>query len=178
MLGVGAAVFGSSFATHRQLLDKVAAVAIIALGALCVASTGVSELNREWHLEGADQPRRPERAGGDRRGVRAGVDSVCRTDVRRDPVRRRVVEFGPSRRVLLAVYSVGLGLPILATALTFERMASVFAVVKRHRRGVILTGGIVLIAMGVLIWTRELSQLNIRAQQALNGLGIDFFNTV
>lgn len=31
LLGVGATLFGSSFAAHRQLLDKVAAVLIIAL---------------------------------------------------------------------------------------------------------------------------------------------------
>jgi len=36
----------------------------------------------------------------------------------------------------------------------------------------------VLIAMGVLVWTGELFQLNIQAQQALDSLGINFFNTI
>ncbi len=35
-----------------------------------------------------------------------------------------------------------------------------------------------LIAMGVLVWTGELFQLNIQAQQALDSLGINFFNTI
>ncbi|MBV9534955.1 MAG: hypothetical protein JO321_06020, partial [Solirubrobacterales bacterium] len=48
--------------------------------------------------------------------------------------------------------------------------------VKRHYQVVIAAGGVVLIAMGVLVWSGELFQLNIQAQQALNGLGINFFN--
>ena len=35
-----------------------------------------------------------------------------------------------------------------------------------------------LIAMGVLVWTGELFQINIQAQQALDSLGINFFNTI
>ena len=36
----------------------------------------------------------------------------------------------------------------------------------------------ILIAMGVLIWTGELSQLNVEAQNWLEGLGLDFWNSV
>jgi len=57
-------------------------------------------------------------------------------------------------------------------------MTSLFEIVKRHFRVVIAGGGVVLIAMGLLIWSGELFQLNIQAQQALNGLGINFFNSV
>ena len=35
-----------------------------------------------------------------------------------------------------------------------------------------------LIAMGVLIWTGELFQLNIQAQRLLDSVGINFFNSV
>jgi hypothetical protein len=34
----------------------------------------------------------------------------------------------------------------------------------------------VLIAMGVLLFTGELATLNIKAQNALNDLGLNFFN--
>ena len=37
-------------------------------------------------------------------------------------------------------------------------------------------GGAVLIAMGVLIWTDELTVLNTQAQSALQSLGINFAN--
>src|SRR6516165_2777738 len=48
LLGVGVTRFGSSFATHRQLLDKVAALMIIALGVFFVATVFVVRLNRDW----------------------------------------------------------------------------------------------------------------------------------
>src|SRR6516165_6549874 len=51
LLGVGVTLFGSSFATHRQLLNKIAAALIIALGVYFVATVFVVRLNREWHVD-------------------------------------------------------------------------------------------------------------------------------
>jgi hypothetical protein len=51
-------------------------------------------------------------------------------------------------------------------------------VVKRHYQAIVATGGVILIAMGVLIWTNELTQLNADAQSWLSGLGLDFWNSV
>jgi cytochrome c-type biogenesis protein len=36
--------------------------------------------------------------------------------------------------------------------------------------------GAVLIAMGILLFTGELTTLNLKAQDALDGLGLNFFN--
>ena len=43
---------------------------------------------------------------------------------------------------------------------------------------IIATGGAILIVMGVLIWTGELTQLNIEAQKALNAIGLDFLTGI
>ena len=80
--------------------------------------------------------------------------------------------------VLLAFYSAGLAIPFLLTALAFARMTTAFDVVNRHYRAIMATGGAILIAMGVLIWTGELFQLNIEAQRLLSQLGLNFFNEV
>jgi cytochrome c-type biogenesis protein len=79
---------------------------------------------------------------------------------------------------LLAVYSAGLAIPFLLTALAFRKMTGAFSLLKRHYRAIMASGGAVLIAMGVLIWTGELFQLNIEAQRLLDGAGLDFFNSV
>jgi hypothetical protein len=50
--------------------------------------------------------------------------------------------------------------------------------VRQHFAIVIGAGGAVLIAMGILVWTGELFQLNIQAQHLLDRLGLDFFNAV
>jgi cytochrome c-type biogenesis protein len=78
--------------------------------------------------------------------------------------------------LLLAIYSAGLAIPFLATALAFSRMTSTFDAVKRHYPVLMAAGGAVLVAMGVLIYTNELSSLNIQAQKLLNDLNINFFN--
>ena len=57
-------------------------------------------------------------------------------------------------------------------------MTTAFDFVKRHYAVIMATGGVILIAMGVLVFTGELTQLNIEAQQWLDDLGINFFNEV
>jgi cytochrome c biogenesis protein CcdA len=57
-------------------------------------------------------------------------------------------------------------------------MTTAFAVVKRHYQAIVAVGGLILIAMGVLIWTGEVSRLNLEAQNWLESSGIDFWNSV
>jgi cytochrome c-type biogenesis protein len=74
--------------------------------------------------------------------------------------------------LLLAFYSAGLAIPFLLIALAFERMTGALAVVKRHFPVVIATGGIVMIALGVLILTGEFTILNTKASQVTQELGL------
>ena len=76
--------------------------------------------------------------------------------------------------LLLAFYSAGLAVPFIATSLAFDRMTTLFGWVKRHYGVIVFTGGAVLIAMGVLIWTGELALLNDQAQSWLHSVGINF----
>lgn len=178
LLGVGATMLGSSFATHRQLLDKIAAVLIIVLGAFFVASMFIVRLNREWHLDALLR-----RAGSGGPLVAGAAFAVAWTPCVGPTLGAILSAAALSSSalhggVLLAFYSAGLAIPFLATALAFERMTALFSVVRRHFRVVIGAGGVVLIGMGALIWSGELFQLNIQAQQALNSLGINFFNSI
>jgi cytochrome c-type biogenesis protein len=74
---------------------------------------------------------------------------------------------------LLAVYSAGLGIPFLATALAFSRMATAFAAIKRHYTAIMAGAGVILIAMGVLILTGDFFQLNLQAQRLTSDLGLN-----
>lgn len=87
-------------------------------------------------------------------------------------------ESAPRGAFLLAVYSAGLAVPFLLSALAFARMSTAFAWVKRHYSAIMASGGAVLIVMGVLIWTGELFRLNIEAQRFLESVGLDFFSDV
>jgi cytochrome c-type biogenesis protein len=57
-------------------------------------------------------------------------------------------------------------------------MTSAFDAVKRHYTAIIATGGVILIAMGVLIWTGELFRLNVEVQQFLDEYGLNFFQEI
>ncbi len=75
---------------------------------------------------------------------------------------------------LLSWYSAGLAIPFLLTAVAFNRMTRAFAFVKRHYAVIVAIGGAILVVMGALIVTGELTKLNIEAQKLLNELGLDF----
>ena len=60
---------------------------------------------------------------------------------------------------LLAAYSAGLGLPFMLTAIAINRFYAFFDVFKRHLRKVEIASGIMLMAVGVLIFQGSLAQL-------------------
>jgi cytochrome c-type biogenesis protein len=55
--------------------------------------------------------------------------------------------------LLLAAYSLGLGIPFLLAALAWRRAMTAFAVIRRHQRWVTSIGGGFLIVIGVLLLT-------------------------
>ena len=79
--------------------------------------------------------------------------------------------------LLLAVYCAGLAVPFLVTALAFGTATTAFSVVRRHYPVVIGAGGVVLIGMGVLIWTGEFTQLNITVNHWLQSIGLPDLNS-
>ncbi|MBA2644109.1 MAG: cytochrome c biogenesis protein CcdA, partial [Solirubrobacterales bacterium] len=79
---------------------------------------------------------------------------------------------------LLAVYSAGLGIPFLLSAVGFSAATRSFRFLMRHWGAVQAGSGVVLITMGVLVLTGELFRLNIEAQRFLDSIGINFFQEV
>jgi len=76
--------------------------------------------------------------------------------------------------VLLAFYSAGLAVPFLLTALAFDRATNAFRWIRTRYMLVTAASGAILIFMGVLMLTGELTRLNIQAQALLHDLGLDF----
>ena len=74
--------------------------------------------------------------------------------------------------LLLACYSAGLAVPFLLTAVAFTRATSAFRWLRDRWTIVTAASGLVLIAMGVLLLTGELTRLNGEAQNALDSLGL------
>jgi cytochrome c-type biogenesis protein len=178
LFGLTATGLGSALQDHEQLLTKVSAALIILMGALFVASLFVTRLNREWHVDAL-----LDRAGKGGPVVAGAAFAIAWTPCI-GPTLGAILSAaslsGSAGRgaFLLAVYSAGLAIPFLLTAIAFSRATTAFTVVKRHYQAIVATGGLILIAMGVLIWTNQLTELNAEAQRWLSGLGLDFWNSV
>jgi cytochrome c-type biogenesis protein len=80
--------------------------------------------------------------------------------------------------VLLAFYSFGLAVPFILSALAFTTFAGVFRFFRNHYTVITLVSGSVLILMGVLLYTNELTRLNAEALALMDDLGINFFSEI
>jgi cytochrome c-type biogenesis protein len=178
LLGLTATSLGETLRDNRETLETIAGVTIVAMGILFCAAPFVPRLNREWRIDGLME--RAGRGGPVVAGLAFGIawtpcigptlSSILAAAALSDSVGRGAF--------LLAVYSAGLGLPFLVAGLAFSRATTAFAWVKRNYAWIVAGGGVVLIAMGLLILTGEFFQLNIEAQKLLNELGINVASEV
>ena len=178
LLGLSATGISQVLRTNLQTLNKVAGVLIIAMGIFFIATLFLTKLNAEWRVDAL-----MERAGKGGPIVAGAAFAIAWTPCV-GPTLAAILGLASTSTsvwqggVMLAVYSLGLAVPFLLTAIGFTRMTTAFAVVKRHYSQIMAFGGAVLIVMGVLVFTGELFRLNIEAQQWLDGIGLNFFNDV
>ena len=76
--------------------------------------------------------------------------------------------------LLLAVYSLGLGLPFLATGLAFGRATRALTAIRRHLRGLTLGSALALGFFGGLLALDRLPWLTARIQSFVRSIGLDF----
>jgi cytochrome c-type biogenesis protein len=177
-LGMTATGLGDLLQDHRRLLRQVAGITIAALGLVFVATLFLPRLNREWRPEallGRASTGGPIVAGlafaiawlpctGPTLGAiltAAGTEST-------------VSQGG----VLLAFYALGLAVPFLLSALAFSSVSGFFRFFRDHYTAITVVSGVVLVAMGVLLFTNELTRLNSEALSLMNELGINFFGEI
>ena len=147
------------------------------MGVLFVLSPFVPQLSRQWHVDGLMQ-----RAGRSGPILTGAAFALAWTPCTGPTLGAIITATGVSGSaihgaLLLAVYCAGLGVPFLITGLAFGKATSAFAVIKRHYAVVIGAGGVVLIGMGVLIWTGEFTQLNVTVNHWLQTLGLPDLNS-
>ena len=155
---------------------KVSGGVIVLMGVLFIAAPFVPRLSREWHVDAL-----VSRAGRGGPFLTGAAFALAWTPCTGPTLGAIVTAAGASHSAahgafLLTVYCAGLAVPFLITSLAFGTATSAFAVVKRHYPVVIATGGAVLIAMGVLIFTGEFTQLNITISHWLQSLHLPNLN--
>ncbi len=155
---------------------KISGGLIIVMGVLFVLAPFIPKLSRQWHVDALMQ-----RAGRGGPVIAGAAFALAWTPCTGPTLGAIVTATGASGSawhgaLLLAVYCAGLGVPFLLTGLAFGTATSAFAVVKRHYGLVIGAGGVVLIGMGIMIWTGEFTQLNITVNHWLQTLGLPDLN--
>jgi cytochrome c-type biogenesis protein len=155
---------------------KISGAMIIALGVLFVLSPLVPRVAKQWHVGPLMQ-----RAGRGGPVITGAAFAVAWTPCTGPTLGTIITAAGTSASAyrgafLLAIYCCGLAIPFLLCALAFGKMTAVLTVVKRHYPVVIGTGGVVLIGMGILVFTGEFSVLNQTVDGWFQALHLPNFN--
>jgi cytochrome c-type biogenesis protein len=178
LLGLSATAIGSFLFESQLTLRKVAGVAIIFMGLVFVGAVFVPRLNRDFRPGGLIG-----RAGAGGPLV-AGVAFALAWTPCVGPTLGAILGLASTQQstvegaALLAVYSAGLGIPFFLAAVGWSAAQRSFGWVKRHYAAIQVGAGLVLVAMGVLVYTNELFVLNIEVQKALDDVGLNFFQDV
>jgi cytochrome c-type biogenesis protein len=177
-LGMTATGLGTALQDSRDTLDKVAGAIIVALGVLFVVTPFVPRLNREWRPDALIS-----RAGSGGPLVAGAAFAFAWTPCVGPTLGAILTAASVQGTVgkgalLLACYSAGLAVPFLLTAVAFSRATAAFRWLRDRWTIVTAVSGLVLIAMGVLLLTGELTRLNGEAQQGLDSLGLNVFKSL
>jgi cytochrome c-type biogenesis protein len=177
-LGMTATGVGRTLAEHRLLIRHIAGAVIFVLGLLFIGTLFVPLLNREW---------RPEMllsrasAGGP---VVAGLAFAVAWLPCTGPTLGAILTAASTEStvgrggVLLAFYSAGLAVPFVLSAVAFSRVTGFFRFFRDHYAVITVVSGAILMAMGALLFTDELTTLNNKALSLLDDLGLNFFSNI
>lgn len=174
-LGMTATGLGSTLRESRGTLDKVAGTVIVGFGIFMLLTPFVTRINREWRPDALIS-----RAGSGGPFVAGAAFAFAWTPCV-GPTLGAILSAAATQdtvasgAVLLLFYSLGLAVPFLLSAVAFTRATTAFRWLRDRYLVVTALSGAVLIVMGVLMFTGELTRLNLTAQDALDSVGLNFF---
>ena len=173
-LGLSATALGQALFRNQSLLTRVSGVVLLTMALFLLGSL---VLKAPWlYQEKRFQPN-PSRLGPVAAPV-AGMAFGFGWTPCIGPVLASVLAVAASQDqawrggTLLAVYSLGLGIPFLATGLAFGRLAGTFQWVKRHFTGLILASSLSLAFFGLLLSFDRLTWVTSRLTETMEAMGL------
>lgn len=157
-LGASASLIGSFLASYRAILTKVAGVVVIVFGLSLIGSFNLNFFRGRQLGKGFS--RSPLGT------VLLGVAFSFAWTPCIGPVLTSILAFAGSSQtvtsgaVLLAFYALGLGLPFILTGLLFNRFLQLFSWLKNRYQLVTTASGVILVIMGLLLLTNQLTYFN------------------
>jgi cytochrome c-type biogenesis protein len=170
LLGVGASLIGGSLLGDQFLLEKVAGFVLVVFGLAFMRLLPWPE-----RLLGASLL-----AGARSRGSRlllGGAFAVCAAPCIGPVLAATLVLAGSSDTVaegalLLAVYSLGLAIPFVIAGAVFTRSMGAFRWLRNHYGTIQIGGGVVMVALGLLLFFERFYVLRVYLNRALDFLGL------
>ena len=152
-LGIGATLVGSALLRNQDTVVRWFGVVIIVLGLTTMGALRIPVLLRERRVDMARIPRGPAWAFPMGMAFAAGwapcIGPILATILATAAVSGTAVWGG----LLLALYSVGLGIPFVLLAVGFTRAQTSMDWLRRNGRRIEIAGGMLLVTVGVLFVT-------------------------
>lgn len=152
-LGATASVIGQFLMERLRILGRIAGIVIILFG---LHTMGVLRIGWMYSEKRVQMNRKPAGPIG---AMLVGIAFAFGWTPCIGPILAGILAIAAGQDTvakgvqLLAVYSLGLGVPFLITAVAINQFFSVFARIRRHYRAIELVSGALLVVIGVLIFT-------------------------
>jgi cytochrome c-type biogenesis protein len=172
-LGAGAALLGGSLLRDQFLLEKISGFVLVVFG---LAFMGL--LPWPERLVGAGLVQGARSRGS--RLLLGGAFAVCAAPCIGPVLAGILVLAGSSGTavegaLLLGVYSLGLAIPFVLAGALFTRMMGAFRWLRDHYRAIQFAGGVIMVAVGLLLFFGRFYVLRIYLNRFLERLGLEPF---
>ena len=160
LMGAGAGLAGFAIGAHLTLLSKIAGILLIAFGVFMLIALKVPRLNFEKRLT----PSQSRTTSYLRSFLTGSIFCLAWTPCI-GPILGGVLTLAGSSATawggasLLAIYSLGLGIPFLIIGAAFDSITPLLKRIRRHSTRIYIISGAALITVGILILTNRLMVL-------------------
>jgi len=174
VLGLGANAFGGAVFRNQIMLTRISGLVVVAMALFLAGSLVV---RAPWLYQELRFHPSPSRLGPLAAPVTGAAFGFGWTPCI-GPVLGSVLAFAGASghaahaAVLLAVYSLGLGLPFLVVGLALGRLGGTLAWVKRHTTAITFTSSAILGVLGMLLVFNQLTRVTTDTQSLFRSIGL------
>ncbi|MBI5096566.1 MAG: sulfite exporter TauE/SafE family protein [Nitrospirae bacterium] len=169
LFGASATYIGKLLLTYQEVIKKIGGILIVLFGLYIMGALKLNFLSSEKKIHLKNKP------GGYLGSFVIGMAFAAGWTPCVGPILGSILLYASTTGSvakgmgLLAVYSLGLGLPLFISALTINTFISTFKVIARYMRWITIISGVFLIIVGVMIFTNSFTILTAWFQQ--HGIG-------
>jgi cytochrome c-type biogenesis protein len=154
-LGASASAIGQFLMSRLTILNRIAGAIIIIFGLHTMGVLRIEWLYQEKRVQTSRQP------AGVVGATLVGIAFAFGWTPCIGPILAGILAVAAAQDTvgdgvrLLSAYSLGLGVPFLATAMAIDRFFAAFAKIRRHYHKIEIVSGALLIVIGILIFTNR-----------------------